>query len=240
VQSQGHFYIKYKLQPRTDFNHLSSREPVVNHTVSWAEPVSFEVKTTSTETSGELNPVYLRVSVRKESQGGKSEEKLGVIEINLATFAGATGKEQRCLLQAANKKDKQQGKDNSILKLVITMKLLSGDPMFKVPDAVEASVTASASNEPAGSALKIADLETSLVRLANLAELTQRTSTDPRVREWCATRVSANTLVDSLLASNPPVFRGGRMEADASGLQVLDVLQPAASPLDLTDTLRSP
>lgn len=55
-------------------------------------------------------------------------------------------------------------------------------------------------------ALKVADLENSLVRLASLAELTQRTSSDPRVREWCATRISANTIVDQVLSSRPAVF----------------------------------
>lgn len=131
------------------------RQPVLNHSVSWErEPLSFEVKTTSPELSGELNPVYLRVSVRKEAsdvirfflfivnredtdmggarplppamtedgapppsvpslpmyadvckiddslscqaQGGKFEEKFGVVEINLSKFAGAHKREHRC------------------------------------------------------------------------------------------------------------------------------------------------
>ena len=52
---------------------------------------------------------------------------------------------------------------------------------------------------------KVADLETSLVRLASLAELTQRTSSDPRVREWCSTRISANTIVDQVLSTQTSV-----------------------------------
>lgn len=73
-------------------------------------------------------PVYLRFSVRKESRGGRTE-KLGIVDLNLAEFAGARRRERRCLLQAASKK---QGKDNSILQVLVTMILTAGDPCFRV------------------------------------------------------------------------------------------------------------
>ena len=86
-QLQGHFWYKCKLlrggkKAKGEFSRVSSRQPVQTNTVTWSETVQFEVRTTTDET-GELSPLYLRFSVRKESKGGK-ETKLGIVDINLA------------------------------------------------------------------------------------------------------------------------------------------------------------
>jgi hypothetical protein len=75
-----------------------------------------------------------------------------------------------CLLRC-NEAGKTQGKDNSILKMKITMVLTAGDPLFKMPgvanaprDAVEKSSVDEAGTVSEGNARITADLDASLVR----------------------------------------------------------------------------
>uniref|UniRef100_A0ACB8F301 Uncharacterized protein n=3 Tax=Sphaerodactylus townsendi TaxID=933632 RepID=A0ACB8F301_9SAUR len=80
-------------------------------------------------TSGILDPCICRVSVRKELKGGKAYAKLGFADLNLAEFAGSGNTTRRCLLEGYDTKNTRQ--DNSILKILISMQLMSGDPCFK-------------------------------------------------------------------------------------------------------------
>ena len=64
----------------------------------------------------------------QEVKGGKSSQKLGFADVNLAQYAGAGSSSRRYLLGGYNSKSRQ---DNSTLKLNISMTLLSGDPCFK-------------------------------------------------------------------------------------------------------------
>ncbi|XP_067829859.1 large proline-rich protein bag6-like [Heptranchias perlo] len=61
------------------------------------------------------------------SQSGR----LGYVDLNLAEFAGAGSTVRCCLLEGYDTKNTRQ--DNSILKVSISMQLLSGDPCFKTP-----------------------------------------------------------------------------------------------------------
>jgi len=63
-------------------------------------------------------------------KGGKSYQKLGFADVNLAKFAGAGKTAKRYLLEGYDSKKRQ---DNSMLKVNIDTTLLSGDPCFKVP-----------------------------------------------------------------------------------------------------------
>ena len=65
----------------------------------------------------------------QEVKGGRSFQKLGFADLNLAEFAGSGSTSRRCLLEGYNTRHRQ---DNSILKVTIFMTLLSGDPCFKV------------------------------------------------------------------------------------------------------------
>ncbi|GCC33655.1 hypothetical protein chiPu_0012125 [Chiloscyllium punctatum] len=66
-----------------------------------------------------------------ELKGGKSFVKLGFVDLNLAEFAGS-GSTARCyILEGYDTKKTRQ--DNSILKVSISLQLLSGDPCFKTP-----------------------------------------------------------------------------------------------------------
>jgi hypothetical protein len=74
-------------------------------------------------------------------------------------------------LVRCNEAGKTQGKDNSILKMKITMVLTAGDPLFKMPgvanegrEAVEQSSVDEAGTVSEGNARITADLDASLVR----------------------------------------------------------------------------
>ncbi|KAL6467912.1 hypothetical protein MHYP_G00235890 [Metynnis hypsauchen] len=113
------------------FTGESSREPVQANCVRWRKRFSFLCKMSANAGTGVLDPCVCRVSVRKELKGGKTFAKLGFTDLNLAEFAGSGSTTRRCLLEGYDTKHMRQ--DNSILKVIISMQLMSGDPCFKTP-----------------------------------------------------------------------------------------------------------
>ncbi|XP_030607529.1 protein FAM102B-like [Archocentrus centrarchus] len=113
------------------FAEESSREPVQANCVYWRKKFSFMCKMSANAGTGVLDPCVCRVSVRKELKGGKTYAKLGFADLNLSEFAGSGNTIRRCLLEGYDTKNTRQ--DNSILKVVITTQLMSGDPCFKTP-----------------------------------------------------------------------------------------------------------
>uniref|UniRef100_A0A096M909 EEIG family member 2a n=1 Tax=Poecilia formosa TaxID=48698 RepID=A0A096M909_POEFO len=113
------------------FAQESSREPVQANCVHWKKRFSFICKMSANAGTGVLDTCMCRVSVRKELKGGKSFAKLGFANLNLSEFAGSGSTVRRCLLEGYDTKNTRQ--DNSILKVVIHMQLMSGDPCFKTP-----------------------------------------------------------------------------------------------------------
>ncbi|XP_077412097.1 EEIG family member 2-like isoform X2 [Vanacampus margaritifer] len=111
----------------------SSREPVQANCVHWRKRFSFMCKMSANARTGVLDPCVCRVSVRKELKGGKTFAKLGFADLNLSEFAGSGSTTRRCLLEGYDTKKTRQ--DNSILKVVITTQLMSGDPCFKTPSS---------------------------------------------------------------------------------------------------------
>uniref|UniRef100_A0A8C2H567 Family with sequence similarity 102 member Ba n=2 Tax=Cyprinus carpio TaxID=7962 RepID=A0A8C2H567_CYPCA len=111
------------------FSDESSREPVLVNCVKWKKRFSFLCKMSANAGTGVLDPCVFRVSVRKELKGGKTFAKLGFADLNLAEFAGSGSTTRHCLLEGYNTKNTRQ--DNSILKVIISMQLMSGDPCFK-------------------------------------------------------------------------------------------------------------
>ncbi|KAM3604110.1 uncharacterized protein V6R79_006544 [Siganus canaliculatus] len=109
----------------------SSRESVQANCVYWKKKFSFLCKMSANAGTGVLDPCLCRVSVRKELKGGKAFAKLGFADLNLSEFAGSGSTTRRCLLEGYDTKNTRQ--DNSILKVVITTQLMSGDPCFKTP-----------------------------------------------------------------------------------------------------------
>ncbi|KAG7277999.1 hypothetical protein CRUP_020315 [Coryphaenoides rupestris] len=98
-----------------DFVATSTREEVQENCVRWRKRFSFELK------------------------GGKAYTKLGFTDLNMAEFAGSGSAVRCCLLEGYDTKNTRQ--DNSILKVVIVMTLLSGDPCFKTPPSTAKSIS---------------------------------------------------------------------------------------------------
>ncbi|KAJ3603636.1 hypothetical protein NHX12_028381 [Muraenolepis orangiensis] len=106
-----------------DFGATSSREEVQDHCVRWRKTFSFVCKMNANPHTGVLDP--------SELKGGKAYLKLGFTDLNMAEFAGSGSAVRCCLLEGYDTKNTRQ--DNSILKVIIGMTLLSGDPCFKTP-----------------------------------------------------------------------------------------------------------
>ncbi|XP_019720302.1 protein FAM102B isoform X2 [Hippocampus comes] len=113
------------------FSEESSREAVQANSVRWRKRFSFPCKMSANVGTGVLDPCVCRVSVRKELKGGKAYAKLGFADLNLSEFAGSGSTTRRCLLEGYDTKNTRQ--DNSILKVIISTHLMSGDPCFKTP-----------------------------------------------------------------------------------------------------------
>ncbi|XP_061528689.1 early estrogen-induced gene 1 protein-like isoform X1 [Phycodurus eques] len=122
-----------------DFVASSSREEVRENCVRWRKRFSFVSKMSANPHTGVLDPSVCRVSVRKELKGGKAYTKLGFADLNMAEFAGSGSTVRCCLLEGYDTKNMRQ--DNSILKVIIGMTLLSGDPCFKTPASTAKSIS---------------------------------------------------------------------------------------------------
>jgi hypothetical protein len=79
--------------------------------------------------TGVLEQCLLRISIRKEIKGGRSYQKLGFVDLNLAEFAGSGITTKRTILEGYDTRHRQ---DNSVLLVTIKMHMLSGDILFKV------------------------------------------------------------------------------------------------------------
>lgn len=123
-------FAKVRLLDGGNFSEISTREEVQDHTVRWGAKFEFVCKMSANASTGVLDPCILRVSIRKELKGGRSFQKLGFTDLNLAEFAGSGQTTRRCLLEGYDTRHRQ---DNSMLTVAIHMNMLSGDILFKVP-----------------------------------------------------------------------------------------------------------
>ncbi|NWU71687.1 F102B protein, partial [Pterocles burchelli] len=134
----GILFCKVRLLDGGSFSGESSREVVQANCVRWNKKFLFMCKISASATTGILDTCICRVSVRKELKGGKAYAKLGFADLNLAEFAGSGNTTRRCLLEGYDTKNTRQ--DNSILKVLINMQLMSGDPCFKTPPSTAMSI----------------------------------------------------------------------------------------------------
>ncbi|KAK9878823.1 hypothetical protein WA026_003658, partial [Henosepilachna vigintioctopunctata] len=95
--------------------------------------------------TGVLERCVLRISIRKESKGGRSFNKLGFVDLNLAEYAGSGTIFKKALLEGYDARHRQ---DNSLLKFSIAMNMLSGDVLFKVPSPSPRPKSATAEEPP--------------------------------------------------------------------------------------------
>ena len=123
-------FCKIRLRNGGAYSARTKCQNVSSHSVGWQQKFEFACKMAADPSTGILEPCVIRLSVRKEVRGGRSAVKMGYVDLNLAEFAGSSQKKKNCLLKGYNEKIRL---NNSILKVIIGMQLLSGDPLFKVP-----------------------------------------------------------------------------------------------------------
>uniref|UniRef100_A0A4X1TJA1 EEIG family member 2 n=1 Tax=Sus scrofa TaxID=9823 RepID=A0A4X1TJA1_PIG len=131
----GVLFCKMRLLDGGSFTAESPREVVQANCVHWKKKFSFMCKMSASAATGILDPCIYRVSVRK----------LGFADLNLAEFAGSGNTTRRCLLEGYDTKNTRQ--DNSILKVLISMQLMSGDPCFKTPPSTSMSIPIAGESE---------------------------------------------------------------------------------------------
>ncbi|CAK8683991.1 early estrogen-induced gene 1 protein-like [Clavelina lepadiformis] len=133
----GVLYSKIRLRNGGAYVESTARENVKDNCVCWRQRFEYTCKMSADPLTGILDPCIARISVRKEVKGGRSATKIGFVDLNLAEFAGGGQTSRHCLLEGYDDKIRL---DNSILKIVIGMQLLSGDPLFKVPTVYESAL----------------------------------------------------------------------------------------------------
>uniref|UniRef100_A0A5S6QY23 C2 NT-type domain-containing protein n=1 Tax=Trichuris muris TaxID=70415 RepID=A0A5S6QY23_TRIMR len=136
-------YSKIRLLDGGNFCDHTNRADVVNHHIYWGKVSRFVCRIASCVTTGVLEPCICRISIRKEVKGGRSFQKLGYVDINLSEFAGSgiDGLTRTYLLEGYN--PGQQRQDNSLIRVNISMVLLSSDPCFKVPQQWQSTAATS-------------------------------------------------------------------------------------------------
>ncbi|KAH9398220.1 hypothetical protein TYRP_019229 [Tyrophagus putrescentiae] len=125
-------FVKCRLLEGGSFEDFTDRREVDDHCVKWNKTFVFTIKTTANTSTGILDSCVLRLSIRKETKGGKSYVKLGYYDLNLPSLAGAGHTICRGLLEGYDSKHRQ---DNSMIQVSVDIKLLAGDPCFKTPKA---------------------------------------------------------------------------------------------------------
>ncbi|XP_052790840.1 protein FAM102A-like isoform X2 [Mya arenaria] len=124
----GILFTKLRLLEGGSFSDVSERKEVSNHSVKWNHKFVFDCKMTGSANTGILDPCVCRASVRLELKGGKTYQKLGFADINLAEYAGSSSQQRKFLLEGYDSKHRQ---DNSTLQVTLSVSLKSGDPVFK-------------------------------------------------------------------------------------------------------------
>ncbi|XP_074039224.1 EEIG family member 2 isoform X2 [Leptinotarsa decemlineata] len=123
-------FAKLRLLDGGNFQDHTSRQEVVDHKVSWGAKFTFPCKMMANASTGVMERCLLRVSIRKESKGGRSFNKLGFVDLNLAEYAGAGLIHKKALLEGYDARHRQ---DNSMLKFKMELNMISGDILFKAP-----------------------------------------------------------------------------------------------------------
>ncbi|XP_064844773.1 EEIG family member 2-like [Oncorhynchus masou masou] len=129
-QVTGLIFCKVRLLDGS-FTEESPRLEVLHNSVQWGKMFEFECQTAVNSLSGVLDDCMCRLSVRKDTKGGRSYQKVGYVDLNLSEYAGSGYVTRHCLLEGYMNKDNKL--DNSLLKVGLHMQLLQGDPCFRVP-----------------------------------------------------------------------------------------------------------
>eukprot|EP01134_Creolimax_fragrantissima_P003889 CFRG3889T1 len=111
---------------------ITHRRDISNFKVNWDQ--TFEFKCVIQANIQELlQPCLCQVKIYKETRFGSY--KIGFVKVDLAEFAGQGEVERRYIL--SGDESHKRRRDNSILQIKATLFLVSGDPLFKVPEIVD-------------------------------------------------------------------------------------------------------
>jgi len=133
--TNGYFYCKLRQVSNGKFESKTKREQIKNNCIVWNKEFTFDA-TVPEDLNGRLAEAKLRISVRREAGVGKSEIKLGYIDINLSKFyqPGKPPYEYRHVLTGYEKSN--QRNDNSILLITAALELESGSFFIKTSDPI--------------------------------------------------------------------------------------------------------
>jgi hypothetical protein len=126
--SHGNIFAKWKLQPQVANPHFgfTSKSQVIRNTVTWNETFTFSVKFGAAGERGEeIRSCGLRISIREEKSSSLGHIRHGIVELDLAEYAGLPSLRKNFLLQ--------ESRTNAVLSLSLTLRQISGDPTFKRP-----------------------------------------------------------------------------------------------------------
>ncbi|KAI9190048.1 hypothetical protein H9P43_001481 [Blastocladiella emersonii ATCC 22665] len=104
----------------------SHRAPLRDHAVQWNWRYGFDAEMTKDDSGVLLSWPFTLVIKHDRSEDRAGTERIGVLHLDLAHFAGTRSMTRKFLLQ--------ETKMNSTVKVTIAMTLKSGDPLFKVPE----------------------------------------------------------------------------------------------------------
>ncbi|XP_058447096.1 uncharacterized protein LOC131427691 isoform X3 [Malaya genurostris] len=226
-------FAKIRLLDGGSFQEHSNREEVKNHTVKWGQKFEFPCKMTSNASTGVLDPCTVRISVRKEIKGGRSYQKLGFIDLNLAEFAGSGLTSRKCLLEGYDTRHRQ---DNSMLNVSIRMHMIQGDILFKVPSPSPKSKTTPQDN--LGLGLQSVSVGGSPAVVAPVAANRVSTKDDSSI-------TSGSSGFDSLTKKKTPLFATAdyqqSIELDPQSFLVTDsgISESSEPPSSLLDSTAS-
>uniref|UniRef100_A0A5K3EP24 C2 NT-type domain-containing protein n=1 Tax=Mesocestoides corti TaxID=53468 RepID=A0A5K3EP24_MESCO len=155
-------FTKLRLLNSRNSCQYSQRVAVVDNSVHWNSCHTFQCKMRTNPETNLLESCKLKVSVRMESEGGKSFHKIGYVIVDLACFAasGYVRCRRRYLLQGYGEDKRRAGKrqDNSLLVMSFTCQQVFGNTCFRVPpEDLSNCVSTSHSVDPHNLATRVGD-----------------------------------------------------------------------------------
>eukprot|EP00108_Taenia_solium_P004799 TsM_000316100 transcript=TsM_000316100 gene=TsM_000316100 len=133
----GVFFTKLRLLNSRNSRQYSQRVSVVDNSVHFNSSHTFQCKVRINPETNVLESCRLKISVRMESDGGKSFHKIGYVIVDLACFVlgGFVRCRRRYLLKGYDGDKRRVGKrqDNSLLVVSFTCQQHFGNTCFRLP-----------------------------------------------------------------------------------------------------------
>ncbi|CAF1219291.1 unnamed protein product [Adineta steineri] len=131
--ANGKFFFKIRLL--NGGNHIYTcheRFEVHENKVEFNINDHFTVRMTSRVDNFTLDHCLCRISIRKEGRGGRSYEKIGFYDLDLASVAGSGDESKACLLNGYQQTNSSPA--NAYLEISMKITILEGDHIFRRPD----------------------------------------------------------------------------------------------------------